>query len=68
MMFGEHLGNPPGFDGYINVGMLLKDAPLRDKLNGILGSPWGDLSGLDQPDGGSSFGSGVQFANSQTEV
>jgi len=64
MMFGEHLGSPPGFSGYIDAGMRLKDAPLRDKLNGILGQPWGDLSGLDQTDGGSAFGSGVQFANS----
>jgi len=64
MMFGEHLGSPPPFGGYIDAGMRLKDAPLRDKLNGILGMPWGDLSGLDQPNGGSSFGAGVQFANS----
>lgn len=64
MMFGEHLGQPPAFSGYIDAGMRLKDAPLRDKLNGILGSPWGDLTGLDQPNGGSSFGAGVQFANS----
>lgn len=64
MMFGEHLGSPPAFGGYIDAGMRLKDAPLRDKLNGILGQPWGDLSGLDQPNGGSDFGAGVQFANS----
>jgi glycosidase len=64
MMFGEHLGSPPPFSGYIDAGMRLKDAPLRDKLNGILGQPWGDLSGLDQLNGGSSFGAGVQFANS----
>lgn len=66
MMFGEHLGSPPGFGGYIDAGMRLKDAPLRDKLNGILGSPWGTLAGLDQPGGGSVFsaGQGVQFAHS----
>ena len=64
MMFGEHLGSPPPFSGYIDAGMRLKDAPLRDKLNGILGQPWGDLTGLDQLNGGSSFGAGVQFANS----
>jgi len=64
MMFGEHLGSPPAFGGYIDAGMRLKDAPLRDKMNGILGQPWGDLTGLDQPNGGSAFGAGVQFANS----
>ncbi len=66
MMFGEHLGSPPSFDGYINAGMRLKDAPLRDKLNGILGSPWGTLAGLDSAGGGSVFTSGqaVQFAHS----
>ena len=63
-IFGEHLGTPPPFSGYIDAGMRLKDAPLRDRLNGILGQPWGDLSGLDQVNGGSSFGGGVQFANS----
>lgn len=66
MMFGEHLGSPPGFFGYIDAGMRLKDAPLRDLLNGILGAPWGTLAGLDQPGGGSVFGAGqgVQFAHS----
>lgn len=66
MMFGEHLGSPPGFDGYINAGMRLKDAPLRDKLNGMLGESWGSLAGLDSPGGGSVFssGQGVQFAHS----
>ncbi len=71
MVFGEHLGAPPGFGGYIAAGMRLKDAPLRDKLNGILGSPWGDLSGMDQtgysghPDfNGAGHAVGVQFAHS----
>ncbi len=66
MMFGEHLGAPPGFFGYIDAGMRLKDAPLRDQLNGILGAPWGSLAGYDQPGGGSVFGPGqaVQFAHS----
>lgn len=66
MMFGEHLGEPPGFFGYIDAGMRLKDAPLRDRLNGMLGEPWGTLAGLEQPGGGSQFGPGqsVQFAHS----
>ncbi|MCO5045026.1 MAG: alpha-amylase family glycosyl hydrolase [Kiritimatiellae bacterium] len=66
MMFGEHLGSPPGFGGYIDAGMRLKDAPLRDHLNGMLGESWGNLSGLEVAGGGSPFGSGqgVQFAHS----
>ena len=48
MIFGEHLGAPPAFEPYINRGMRLKDAPLRDSLNGFLGAPWGNLSGMDQ--------------------
>jgi hypothetical protein len=71
MVFGEHLGAPPGFGGYISAGMRLKDAPLRDHLNGILGSPWGDLSGMDQtgfsghPDfNGAGHAVGVQFPHS----
>ena len=49
MAFGEHLGQPPAFQSYIDAGMRLKNAPLRDQLNGFLGQPWGDLSGMDQP-------------------
>lgn len=49
MIFGEHLGAPPAFESYIDRGMRLKDAPLRDSLNGFLGAPWGNLSGMDQP-------------------
>ncbi|MCH8528782.1 MAG: hypothetical protein LAT79_16785 [Kiritimatiellae bacterium] len=49
MIFGEHLGTPPAFEPYIDRGMRLKDAPLRDSLNGFLGSPWGTLAGMDQP-------------------
>lgn len=63
MMFGEHLGSPPGFSGYFDAGMRLKDAPLRDQLNGFLGESWGSLSGYDQPGaGGFAPGLGVQFA------
>ncbi|MCC5849687.1 MAG: hypothetical protein JJU29_16510 [Verrucomicrobia bacterium] len=49
MIFGEHLGTPPAFEPYIDRGMRLKDAPLRDSLNGFLGAPWGNLAGMDQP-------------------
>lgn len=71
MVFGEHLGAPPGFGPYIAAGMRLKDAPLRDHLNGILGSPWGSLAGMDQtgwnphPDfADNGHAVGVQFAHS----
>jgi len=52
MMFGEHLGEPPGYGGYIDAGMRLVDNVLRNNFNGFLGEPWGNLSGYDQPGGG----------------
>ena len=65
MVFGEHLGSPPGYSGYWDAGMRLVDNELRSKLNGVLGSPWGTLSGLDGP-GGGGFAAflGVTHANS----
>ncbi len=51
MMFGEHLGEPPGFAGYIAAGMRLVDSPLHGFLNGNLGQPWGTLDGLQYPGG-----------------
>jgi hypothetical protein len=47
MVFGEHLGTPPGYTGYVDAGMRLVDNELRSKLNGVLGNPSGTLSGLD---------------------
>jgi hypothetical protein len=47
MVFGEHLGSPPGYDEYISAGMRLVDAPLHRRLNGNLGNPSGTLSGMD---------------------
>ena len=52
MVFGEHLGQPPGFGGYVDAGMRLVDNELRSWLNGRLGSPWVGINGLDQPGGG----------------
>lgn len=52
MVFGEHLGSPPGYSGYWDAGMRLVDNELRSKLNGVLGSPWGTLAGLDSAGGG----------------
>jgi len=65
MVFGEHLGSPPGYSGYWDSGMRLVDNDLRSKLNGVLGSPWGTLQGLDSPGGGGFSPSlGVMHANS----
>ena len=47
MIFGEHLGEPPGYSGYWNAGMRLVDNDLRSKLNGVLGNPSATLYGLD---------------------
>ena len=65
MLFGEHLGAPPGFDGYFNAGMRLVDNPLRNELNSRLGNPSSSLAGYDQPGaGGFSPGLGVTHAQS----
>ena len=65
MMFGEHLGTPPGYGGYWDAGMRLVDNDLRSKLNGVLGNPWGTLAGLDSSGaGGFSASLGVTHANS----
>ena len=47
MVFGEHLGSPPGYSGYWDAGMRLVDNDLRSKLNGVLGNPSGNIFGLD---------------------
>ena len=52
MVFGEHLGEPPGYGPYFDAGMRLVDNPLRSELNGRLGSPWAGLNGFDQPGAG----------------
>src|SRR5262249_535355 len=39
LLFGEHLGEPPGFNEYIDAGMRLLDNPLRSYLNDVLGNP-----------------------------
>jgi hypothetical protein len=65
MLFGEHLGQPPGYSGYVDAGMRLVDNDLRSKLNSQLGNPWGTLAGLDSPGaGGFSASVGVTHANS----
>lgn len=65
LVFGEHLGQPPGYGGYWDAGMRLVDNDLRSTLNGRLGNPWASLSGLDQPgSGGFPASLGVMHANS----
>ena len=65
MMFGEHLGSPPGFDGYFSTGMRLVDNPLRNELNNRLGSMWNGLTGYDASGyGGFSAETGVMHAQS----
>ncbi len=65
MVFGEHLGQPPGYSGYWDAGMRLVDNELRSKLNGVLGNQWAGLQGLDSPGGGGfATGLGVTHANS----
>ena len=65
MMFGEHLGQPPRYDGYWNAGMRLVDNDLRNQLNDRLGNPSSDLTGFDQPGaGGFAPGLGVTHAQS----
>lgn len=62
LVFGEHLGSPPGYDGYFNAGMRLVDNELRGKLNGVLGNPNAGLNGLDSP-GGGGFAAGLGVAH-----
>ena len=65
MVFGEHLGQPPGYGGYWDAGMRLVDNELRSKLNGVLGNMWSGLQGLDSAGGGGfAAGLGVAHANS----
>lgn len=65
MVFGEHLGQPPGYGGYVDAGMRLVDNDLRSKLNDVLGKPGATLFGLDAPGaGGFSASVGVTHANS----
>lgn len=52
MVFGEHLGEPPGYGSYFDSGMRLVDNPLRQQFNDRLGSPWNGLTGFDSPGAG----------------
>jgi len=52
MLFGEHLGEPPGYGPYFDSGMRLVDNPLRTEFNNRLGSPSNGLNGFDAPGAG----------------
>ncbi len=52
MLFGEHLGEPPGYGPYFDSGMRLVDNPLRTEFNSRLGSPFNGLNGFDNPGAG----------------
>ncbi len=68
MMFGEHLGEPPSFSGYISAGMRLVDSQLHGYLNGNLGESWGTLDGLQYAGGhGFSSGTGVPYTKSHDD-
>ena len=65
MIFGEHLGQPPGYEGYWRAGMRLVDNDLRSELNNRLGNMWEGLEGFDHPGwGGFSPNTGVMHAQS----
>ncbi|MCX8090551.1 MAG: alpha-amylase family glycosyl hydrolase [Verrucomicrobiae bacterium] len=50
LLFGEHLGEPPSFQEYLDRGMRLLNSPYHFHLNNVLGNPSATLSGLDQRD------------------
>jgi hypothetical protein len=65
MVFGEHLGQPPGYGGYWDAGMRLVDNDLRSKLNNTLGYPGSEVTGLGKSGaGGFTSSLGVTHANS----
>ena len=67
LVFGEHLGTPPSYDGYISAGMRLVDNPLRSALSGALGN--NGLTGYDAAGyGGFSADVGVMHSQSHDNV
>lgn len=71
LVFGEHLGAPPGYQEYIDAGMRLLDAPLHREMNNRLGNPSSGLNGLDTPgwSGDPAFNdaTGISFAQSHDD-
>lgn len=65
MLFGEHLGEPPAYQPYIDSGMRLVDNPLREQFNSRLGNMWNGLNDYDKPGwGGFAANTGVMHAQS----
>jgi len=50
LLFGEHLGEPPSFQEYLDRGMRLLNTPYHFEFNNKFGNPGGTLAGLDQRD------------------
>lgn len=50
LLFGEHLGEPPSFQEYLDRGMRLLNTPYHYQFNNIFGNPSASLSGMDQRD------------------
>jgi hypothetical protein len=65
MVFGEHLGEPPGYGPYFDSGMRLIDNPLRTEFNNKLGSPFNGLNGFDNP-GAGGFAPGLTVMHAQS--
>lgn len=65
LLFGEHLGEPPGFGEYSDAGMRLLDNPLRNNLNNILGNPSASLAGYEHA-GAGGFSPGVRVMHAQS--
>ena len=68
LLFGEHLGNTPGYQEYIDRGMRLLGVPLHFHLNNTMGI--GSLAGLEQRDpAAAQFGANnsVMFAQSHDD-
>ena len=65
MLFGEHLGQPPGYQGYVDAGMRLVDNELRNEFNNRLGNPSSGLDGFDQP-GWGGFSGNVSVMHAQS--
>ncbi len=65
LIFGEHLGEPPSYNEYIDAGMRLLDVPLRNYLNNVLGNPSATLAGLEQRDFGG-FSAAVRVMHAQS--
>jgi len=65
MLFGEHLGQPPGYGGYINRGQRLVDNDLRSNFNNLLGNPSSGLQGFDQ-EGSGGFPAAIAVTHAQS--